>query len=91
MNYNVNACFVFFYLLHYFWDFMPIQVHQPFTSASVFEQNSSVMYLPSHTGLFAHIIIINKNIGMSKKAYVEAILSGIDSAIAECQENVYVR
>ena len=48
------------------------------------------MDLPSHTGLFAHIII-NKYIGMSKKAYVEAVLSGIDSAIAECQENVYVR
>ena len=29
--------------------------------------------------------------GMSKKAYVEAVLRGIDSAIAECQQNVYVR
>ena len=28
---------------------------------------------------------------MSKKSYVEAVLNGVDSAIAECQQKVFVR
>lgn len=29
--------------------------------------------------------------GLSKKAYIEAVLDGVDSAIAECQYRIFVR
>ena len=37
------------------------------------------------------IICINDVAGMSKRAYVEAVLNGVDSAIKGCQQTIFVR